>query len=126
MSSRDNAIWQRWREKNEAEMIRVYYNVRVGGGSPPGENSNPDEIIDWLMLTMFRIDAVAEFERHVLLCELRPDAGRSLLGAMIIYNQLWAAAPAIEKPFFPVGITDNATAQIRSIFELNDLKIEVV
>ncbi|HDZ62614.1 MAG TPA: hypothetical protein ENH40_05670 [Nitrospirae bacterium] len=126
MSSRDNLIWQRWKKQNEAEIARVYYNVRVGGGSPPGENNSPEEALDWLMITMLRIDAVVEFEKHVLLCELRPDAGRSLFGAMVIYSQLWAAAPQIKKPFMPVGITDNATVQIRSIFALNNLRIDVV
>lgn len=78
------------------------------------------------MLTMFRIDAVVETSQYVMICEVRPDAGRSLYGALMIYKQLWGADPKINKPFFALGITDNATIQIRSIFDLNDLKIEVV
>ena len=106
--------------------MKVFYNVRVGGGSPPRENNDPDDILNWLMLTMFRIDAIAETRNHVLICEVRPNAGRSLYGALLIYKQLWAADPKISKPFFPLGITDNATDQIRAIFELNNLRLEVV
>lgn len=78
------------------------------------------------MLTMFRIDAVVETKDHVLLVEVRPNAGRSLYGALMIYKQLWAADPRIDKPFFALGVSDNATVQIRSIFELNNLRLEVV
>ena len=126
MAPRDVDIWQRWRDINEKELIRVYYNVRVGGGVPPEGNNTPEQVIDWLMLTMLRIDVVAEFENHVLICELRPNAGRALFGALIIYNQLWAADPPIQKPFYPMGITDNATAQIKAIFTLNRLGLDVV
>jgi len=126
MSMLDSQIWYRWLDKHQKEITQVFYNVRVGGGSPPLENNNPDDILSWLMLTMLRIDAVVETAQHVLICELRPNAGRSLYGALMIYKQLWSINPAIEKPFFPLGITDNVTSQIRAIFELNNLRLEVV
>lgn len=126
MSPRDKEIWTRWIDKHEQEIVRVYYNVRVGGGSPPAEEHDPDNLLSWLMLTMLRIDAVVETKDHVLLVEIRPDAGRALYGALMIYKQLWATDQRIEKPFFALGVTDNATVQIRSIFELNNLRLEVV
>lgn len=126
MAPRDSALWVRFMDKHKDDIIRIYYNVRVGGGSLPRESNDPDDILSWMMLTMFRIDAVAEYKDHVLLCEIRPNAGRSLYGALMIYNQLWATDPKIDKPFSPLGITDYATTQVHSIFELNDLGLEIV
>jgi len=126
MSPRDNEIWQRWIAKHEQEIDRVFYNVRVGGGSTPSESTDPETVLAWLMLTMLRLDAVVETKDHVLLIEVRPDAGRSLYGALMIYHQLWSVDPKISKPFFSLGVTNNATTQIRSIFELNNLRLEVV
>lgn len=126
MAPRDAEIWKRWHDKHEKDILRVFYNVRVGGGTPPDEQNSPDDVLHWLMLTMLRIDAVVETKEHVLLIEVRPEAGRSLFGALMVYKQLWAAAPPIDKPFIPLGLSNFASDQIRSLFELNGLRVEAV
>ncbi len=126
MSPRDKEIWYRWIDKHEDDVIRVYYNVRVGGGSFTENQDSPDDLLAWLMLTMLRIDVVAETKDHVLLIELRPTAGRSLFGALMIYKQLWASDPKIIKPSLALGVCDSTTEQIRSMFELNGLRLETV
>ena len=104
----------------------VYYNVRVGGGSTPPETATPEDVLMWLSLTMLRIDAVVETENEVWIIEVRPDAGRSAFGAVMIYLQLWNANPPIKKPAIAVIVTDKVTPQLRSLFELNKIKIFVV
>ena len=125
MQPRDLPIWHRFRKKHQAEILRVWYNVRVGGGGMPQEDVEADILLMWLSLTMLRIDAVVETEKEVWIIEVRPNAGRSAFGAVMIYTQLWAADPIIPKPAKAVVVTDTITPQMQAIYDLNGVTVKV-
>lgn len=86
------------------------------------EDLTPKEVLMWLMLTMFRIDAVVEKADECLLIEVRPNAARSALGSCVLYKQLWDNDPGIIKPAVPVVVTDYLLKQMKTIFEVNGVR----
>jgi len=126
MSKRDNELWQRYLDQNEKNILRVYYNVRVGTGTAPPIGSGPEEGLFWILNTMLRIDAVVERANRVDLVEARPDAGRAAFGAAIMYRYFWEADPKIDKPVFTAILTDNITSQIRDCCDTHNVAYNVV
>ncbi len=122
MSKLDTKIWQRFRPENCKDWIRVYYNCRVGTGGPVPEGLKPVEVLMWLMLTMFRIDAVVEKAGEIWLVEVRSNAARSALGSCILYKQLWDLDPGINIPAVSVVVTDNLIPQMKPIFAFNGIR----
>ncbi len=126
MAPLDYPIWQNFLSRFSPLVRRVYYNVRVGGGSVGPETKNPDDMLMWLSITMLRIDAVIETKNEVWIIEVKPNAGRTAFGAVKIYETLWNADPKIDKPAIPVVVTDTITPQMLAIFELNNIKVVIV
>lgn len=126
MAPQDNPIWQNFRSRFAEDIRRVYYNVRVGGGSAASDIKNPEDILMWLQITMLRIDAVVETKDEAWIIEVKPNAGRTAFGAVQIYLTLWNADPKINKPAIPVIVTDTITPQMRAICELSGIKVVVV
>jgi ribulose bisphosphate carboxylase small subunit len=126
MSTLDENIWRRFREGYWKKWKAVYYDVRVGemGQVPEQEEEKMKEM--WRALTMVRIDAVVEKENEVEIIEVRPNAGRSALGACITYRQLWSEDPKLEKQFCAAVVTDNITPQFKRLFELFQIRVYVV
>ncbi len=126
MAPQDNPIWQNFRSRRLSIIHRVYYNVRVGGGSVDPGVKSPEDILMWIQISMLRIDAVVETKDEVWIIEVKPNAGRTAFGAVQIYLTLWNADPKINKPAVPVIVTDTITPQMRAICELSGIKVIVV
>ena len=126
MAPQDNPIWQNFRARFAEDIQRVYYNVRIGGGSVAPDVKNPEDILMWLQISMLRIDAVVETKNETWIIEVKPNAGRTAFGAVQIYLTLWNADPKINQPATPVIVTDTITAQLRAICELSGIKVIVV
>ncbi len=126
MAANDIAIWHRYLDAQSGGIEKVYYNVRVGGGTAPTEETPTKDILMWLSLTMLKIDAVIEFADEVWIVEVRHDANRSVIGAIMTYLPLWNADKKINKTAKGVVITDSMSPQIKAICELNNISVIVV
>lgn len=126
MTSGDLELWKRFRDKYCTEWIRIYFNVRVGKGSPSRENYTDELQEAWMFLTQHRIDAVLEYEDHIMITEFRRHAGRSAFGACILYPQLWAKDPKINKQVTVAVVTDFLTEQILESFQENGIKTYII
>ena len=126
MAPKDYPIWQDYLSRYSDDIRRVYYNVRCGGGSVSGDVLDPTDILMWLSISMLRIDAVVETNNETLIIEVKPNAGRTAFGAVLIYLTLWNADPKINKPAVPVIVTDMITPQMRAICELNNIRVIMV
>ncbi len=126
MTIGDHSLWKLFREKYCHEWIRVWYNVRVGLGSPTPTVLG-DELADaWRALTQNRIDAVIETETEMMIVEVRRHAGRSAFGGAILYTQLWNADPIGEKKTVPVIVSDFMPEQMLISCQENGIRVYIV
>jgi len=112
MAKRDLEIWERFRKTYEKKIMGIYYNARTGKGTMPHHQATPLECLMWILNTMLRIDAIVETPNEVWICEVKPDAGCSAIGAVSAHMNYWKKNPPIEKPTTGKIITDNITDQI--------------
>jgi len=126
MTKCDLYLWRKFQALHCIGWTQVYFNVRVGKGSPAPESYEENIRDGWMSLTQNRIDALIETHKEVMIVETRRKAGRSAFGGLILYKQLWDKDPKIDKPVSMVIVTDYLTTQMEESFKENGIKIYLV
>jgi hypothetical protein len=126
MSSFEIMLWHRFQVKYCEDWSRVFYNVRVGKGSPPPGHYEEEIKEMWLFITMHRIDALVETAGDIILIEVRGSAGRSALGACILYKQLYEQDRVIQKPIRLAVVTNFLNEEMEGIFKNNGIETYIV
>lgn len=100
MSDEDYEIYQQWWPRVSKPVLRTWYDVGVGEGSPdaitPGDGINYKRM--WTRITQKRIDLLAETPNQLWLVELRHAATSNAVGRLLQYLLLWDRDPVIKKP----------------------------
>lgn len=113
MAKHDAAIWERFLAQFAAHIATVAYDVALGGYQLEEGLGDPEARRGWRYSTALKVDALAITDTEVWICEVRPTAGVSALGAALCYTALARQDGFTEKKLIPVVITDYASADIR-------------
>jgi hypothetical protein len=89
MSPQDVEIWKRFILKYGARFDSFDYDLPVGKGEDPGEEYEPFLRKDFIDLTKKRIDAVGYKNGKPTIFEIKPRAGTTALGQLLIYQALF-------------------------------------
>ncbi len=126
MSSKDYAIWQRFRREYGVGFSALYYDVGLGTMLTTPHDPNAPVNRMWARLTAFRADVVGESPEHWTLIEIRDNAGPGAIGSLITYRDLWLRDPPDERPLRLWLVTDAIHADLRPSLRALDVELYVV
>jgi len=111
----DIEIWERFL-KRFARLYKAFaYDVKVGVGRKPLEHWEPEIKQMYLTLTKKRIDAVGFQENFIDVIEVKPSAGPSAVGQVIIYKLLFEREYSTSKEVRAVIVTDEEVPDMNEL-----------
>ena len=117
MSDEDYEIYQQWWPQVVGPVLRTWYDVGVGDGSPeaftPGDGANYQRM--WTRITQKRIDLLAETASELWLVELRHAATSNAVGRLMQYSLLWRKDPVIKKPLHLFLVTNSFDPELQAL-----------
>lgn len=102
----DEVIWDEYIQKHPDAFKEVYYNVALGDPFPNEEEKIPAIANGAYEVSQWRIDALAESEDAIAVIEIKPNAGAGALGQALAYVKLIQKEWDLQKPVYPVVLTD--------------------
>lgn len=108
----DISIWERFLEKVGSEYTGFDYDVKVGTGSTPLENTPPEYARMQDILSKFRIDVVGYKPSQIEIMEVKPEASTVAIGQVLTYLELYKRDAQPTLPVIGVIITDHAIPDI--------------
>lgn len=126
MSSQDYSIWLRWRLTLPADVVALYFDVRLGSGRDAGMDVAAGDAALWFTLTAKRADVVVQLPSEVWLVELRDAAQASAIGRLLLYRRLWGQDPPFPVPLVPVLVTNARDPDVEDEAELHGIRYVVV
>lgn len=128
MAPEDLQIWQRWFPTIAQETLQLYFDVGLGDGRPPPEETPPELARMWLRNTQKRADVLIVRQNEVWLVELRFAAQPSAVGRVLTYALLWERDPVIRKPLVPWIVTNGAAfdPDVRDTAEAHGIRYAAV
>lgn len=98
----DVPVWYEFLNHHAPDVVKLYYDVYVGG-----HDFTPEQLKDpfqrmWYRNTAKRIDAVIETENEVWLIEVATYLAIRAIGQAMSYQVLWSQDPKIDKIERPV------------------------
>ena len=106
MRPADEIIWNAYLDKNPADFIRCYYDVKVGEPEIPEIQIEEKLKQAWRDLTRWGIDVLAEDNRFFYVIEVKPNANAKALGQALAYAKIWEEKRRPNKIVVPVVLTD--------------------
>jgi len=88
MAPLDTVVWSEWLRQHGAQVSRVWYDVKVGAvpSLPP---HSPAYVYDMAEgISTKRIDAIAEIEGELWVCEVKPFGNAAGMGQALLYGIL--------------------------------------
>ncbi len=82
------ALWRQWLELYQDRFDAFYYNVRVGAGTRPRDDTRGDMRRDWWATTSLRIDVVAQRSGETWCIEVAERPTTKMLGSLQLYAHL--------------------------------------
>jgi hypothetical protein len=124
MAKHDARIWERFLAAYLGFFTDAAYDVALGGAETADPDATEADRLMWKWNTAKRIDAVVRNADEIWLCEVRPGAGLSAVGAVLGYTVLsehdrWATLPIV-----PTIVTDHMDDDTKLV--CRELEIQVV
>jgi len=126
MLPEDVPVWERFLSSNPALFQRLYYDVRVGGVSPSGEDVSPQMKRMYFDVTAKRIDVLAELDKELWLIEVASRPGLRAIGQLQTYLALWFQDPAIDKPVVPVLLCLAVDSDLKAALDFYGMRLRLV
>jgi hypothetical protein len=82
-------VLRQWLKLHEREFDRFDYNVRIGAGTDPGEEIEPNVRKGFIESTQMRVDVVARRGEQPTLIEVKDRATAAAIGQLIVYSHHW-------------------------------------
>jgi len=125
MAKHDARIWESFIHRYTGYFEEAAYDVGLGGSETTDPYASDAEKLMWRWNTAKRVDALARNPDEVWLCEVRPGAGLSAVGAVLGYTYLseldkWSDRPIIMT--IVTNHTDNDTRLVCEAFEIQILE----
>lgn len=122
----DRDIWDRYIDRYPDAYVDVIYNLHVGKGAPIPEGTDASAAASFTALTQYKIDVVGFTKTGVDIIELKPRAGASALGQLLMYTALYHRDVDPTATPRPVIITDAIRPDLPAIAEKLGVKIIAV
>lgn len=106
MGKRDAELWERWLKQSHPNVLRVAYNVALGGLIPDVQNATDAELKGWQYNTAAKIDALVDVGPEWWVIEVKPAANLNAPGQAIAYVVLLAREGLTELPLIPTVLSD--------------------
>lgn len=117
LMTEDTEVWTKFLESRVAKIMRVWYDVRVGGMVFLGpEASDMDRRIA-AGVTRKRIDVIALVEGVTWVVEIKPFANMYAVGQIITYVRLFSEEYEFEGTALPVIVCDSFDDDLREEFD---------
>lgn len=123
MAKHDAAIWLRFLDAYGGDFKQVAYNIRLGGAEPNDPTATAADKLFWRAETAKRIDAAIRNDAEVWLCEVRPGAGLSALGAIVGYGILSEKDVWTTQPIVLTIITDQMDPDTKLVAQELDIQV---
>lgn len=124
MAKHDARIWERFLAAYDGYFEEAVYDVALGGADPVDPDATEAERFMWRRNTAKRIDAAVRNKDETWLCEVRPGAGLSAVGAVLGYAILSEHDPWVEGPLVMTIVTDQMDNDTKVVCD--DLEIQVI
>jgi len=110
-------IWRRFLAQFREKFAKFEYDVHVGKGAEPHRVLPPNLQKALRVLTQKRIDVVGYRVGEVWLFEVKPNAGPSALGAVMMYEYFYRRDRAPRERIIKAVVTDQAGIEMAEVFE---------
>lgn len=119
----DNAVWDKFLQKNLDRIKKVWYDVRVGQPVllPVGASDMERRIAAGL--TRKRIDVVCFVDDGFWVVEVKPYASMLAMGQVISYHRLFEIEYPAAVPAIPVIVCDTLDADLVDKFDVLDILV---
>lgn len=125
MSPHDTEIWRKFLIHHHNEYLTFDYDLPVGSGVDPGPSVGENFRKDFIDLTRKRIDAVGYNSKGVTLFEVKPRAGTTALGQLLVYRQLYVQTkPTVDNITMAV-VTEFMNDEEAIIYKSNGIQIYI-
>lgn len=123
MGKNEALLWETFKKKHGEDFNSFQYNFRVGKGviAPTKHWTQFEE--GYKMLTQKRIDVIAQTDSSIWIIEVRPHAGLSVIGRLLMYRTLFIKEFNPGKEVKLVAITDHATEDSHKVAGTYSIKI---
>ena len=120
----DIDVWSRYLRNPIVPIKEVWYDVHVGGAVKllPGADEMDKRIAAGV--TRKRIDVVAKVGAGFWIIEVKPVAGLTAIGQIIIYTRLFVREFSVTGEVFPVIIADEVDQDVAP--EIDSLGVVVI
>ena len=122
MLREDYDLWNRFLDKYAPEILKVYYDVRVGQGGAIAQGETDKWTEMYRAVTAKRIDALVEFENEVWLVEVATSPGLRAVGQLATYLTLYALDPKIPKPTIPILVCSDLDPDLLTALNLYSMR----
>lgn len=126
MSPEDYKLFKRWKVTALKLAINVFYDVGLGEGIGPGNETDPSMLKMWQKITQKRADVVVEYLNYVDIVELRFNATSNAIGRLLSYKMLWDDAPPIDKVTFVNLVTNRFDPDLERLAGMNNIHYIIV
>ena len=106
MFREDIAIWERFLEDFGQNYNGFDYDVKVGQGTPPPDNTPPEYAHMQGTLSKYRIDVVGYIGSQIEIIEVKPHAGTVAIGQVVSYVELYKRDFSPSLPVRGVIVSD--------------------
>lgn len=126
MSTLDYSIWERYRRELPAGTHTLYFDVRLGGGRSPGDETDPKYVEFWMRNTQKRADVLAVAPSGIWIIELRDQAQSNAIGRLLLYGKLWLQDAALGGPVKLLLVTNVLDPDVRDLADAMGIEYKVV
>lgn len=126
MSPQDVEIWKRFIIKYGNKFDSFDYDLPVGEGEDPGEEYEPFLRKDFIDLTKKRIDAVGYKDGQPTIIEIKPRAGSTALGQLLVYRKLFLKSFSQFSSVPLLLITEFLNTEEQDIYKSHGIKYLIV
>ncbi len=119
-------IWARFLARHGAGWDRFEYDLRLGRGRPVDPAIPPAIQADWIHLTKKRVDAVGFKDGQPTLFEISPRLGRTVLGALEAYRDLWVEDPPAPGVPALVAVVGRGDPDLQRVMEGRGIQVFVI
>jgi hypothetical protein len=123
MARRDSVVWEAYLRSGPPGLLRVAYNVALGGVVPNDPTASPEMLQGWAYSSGAKVDALLDFGDHWWVAEVKPSATLGAVGQALGYVLLAELEGLTDLPMIPTIITDSVSPYMLKVCEELDLNL---
>jgi len=126
MRPEDVAIWELFIEQNPNFYETVDYDFRLGDGVLPADQVKDNFDKNKHELSQKRADVIGYHNGSIDIIEIKPRAGASALGQILVYLKLFETQHEGAQALTPVVITDTLQPDMLDIYASHNILVHEI